>query len=120
MYTSIKHLGLSVLLCSGFGITAQAQDLMSTVGGTLTTNYEWYYYRNGGTTTEYSGKLVDNNTATKFFLYNPDDFSSLPIQATFTLNTASVVAQYTITSANDAAERDPKNWTLQASNDNTG
>ncbi|OQP57870.1 gliding motility-associated C-terminal domain-containing protein [Niastella populi] len=119
MNISIKHLGISLLLFSGFAITSQAQDLISTVGGALYTNYEWYYYRNGGTTTEYSGKLVDNSTASKWFLYNPDDFSTLPIQVTYKLNTASVVAQYTITSANDASERDPKTWTLQGSNDST-
>src|SRR5690349_13505705 len=99
MHTSIKKLVLSALLCSGFAITTQAQDLISTVGGTLYTNYEWFYYRNGGTTTEYSGKLVDNSPSTKWFLYNPDDFSTLPIQVTYKLNTPSVVAQYTITSA---------------------
>jgi gliding motility-associated-like protein len=119
MYTSIKKLVLGSLLCSSLAITAQAQDLISTVGGTLYANTDWYYYRNGGDTKEYSGRLVDNNTATKWFLYNPDDFSTLPLQATFKFNTASVVAQYTITSANDAAERDPKTWTLQGSNDST-
>lgn len=119
MNISIKHPGLSVLLCSSLTITTQAQDLISTVGGTLYPSTDWFYYLNGGNTAEFSGKLIDNSTATKWFLYNPDDFSSFPIQATFKFNTASVVAQYTITSANDAAERDPKNWTLQGSNDST-
>lgn len=108
---------LGSLLCSGVAITAPAQDLISTVGGSLTTNYEWYYNRNGGSTTEYSGNLVDNNINTKFFLYNPDDFTSFPILAQYKFNTASIVAQYTITSGNDAQERDPKNWTFEASND---
>ncbi len=119
MYTIIKKLVLSSLLCSAIAITAQAQDLITTVGGTLYPSTDWFYYRNGGTTTEYSGKLIDNNTSTKWFLYNPDDFSGFPLQVTFKFNAASIVAQYTITSANDAVERDPKTWTPQGSNDST-
>jgi len=105
------------LLCVAAAQAATAQDLISTVGGTLTTNYEWYYFKNGGSTTEYSGNLVDNNTATKFFLYYPNDYTAMPILAQYKFNTASIVAQYTLTSANDAADRDPKNWTLEGSND---
>ena len=117
MNRQIKKLVLCWLLCLAVAQAATAQDLILTVGGTLTTNYEWYYFKNGGSTNEYSGNLVDNNTATKFFLYNPNDYTTLPILAQYKFNTASVVAQYTLTSANDAPERDPKNWTLEGSND---
>ncbi len=58
-------------------------------------------------------KLVDNNFSSKYlaFNYTPD----LYIQLAFP--SAKKLDAYTITSGNDAPERDPKNWTLQGSND---
>ena len=63
---------------------------------------------------EGSPKLVDNNTNTKY-LYNyvPTSWFELKFP------TAVAVGAYTFTSANDASGRDPKNWTLQGSNDGT-
>ena len=112
MDTPIKNLVLSGVLCIALACTAQAQDLISTVGGIFNTNYE-----NTGSTTENSPKLVDNNTATKFLLFRPGNFNAFPILERFQFTTTTVVAQYTITSGNDAADRDAKSWTLEASND---
>ena len=117
MTKKIKIAVLCWLLCLAAQQAARAQDLITTVGGTLTTNYEWYYFKNGGSTTQYSGCLVDNNTTTKFFIYYNYDYTALPILAQYKFNTSSITAQYTLTSGNDAPERDPKNWTLEASND---
>lgn len=79
--------------------------------GTLTVSNE-----NGGGSAagEGSPKLVDGDANTKY-LYNyvPDSWFELKFP------TAITVGAYTFTSANDASTRDPKNWTLQGSNDGT-
>lgn len=64
---------------------------------------------------EGSPKLVDNDLGTKFltFDYNADFWYQLKFGA------AQIISAYTFTSANDAPERDPKNWTLEGSNDGT-
>lgn len=78
--------------------------------GTLSVNLE----NSGGPTAgEGSPKLVDGDLASKF-LINPY-VNTLYMQITF--KTAQRVAAYTLTSANDASGRDPKNWKIQASND---
>jgi len=80
-----------------------------TAQGTLTVSNE-----NGGGSGagEGSPKLVDGDINTKY-LYNyvADSWFELKFP------TATVVGAYTFTSANDAASRDPKNWTLKGSND---
>ncbi|MBS1566224.1 MAG: gliding motility-associated C-terminal domain-containing protein [Bacteroidetes bacterium] len=108
---------LGWLLCLAVAQAATAQDLITAVGGTLTTNYENYNYKNGGSTSEWSGNLVDNNISTKFFIFYPNDYTTFPILAQYKFNTASIAAQYTLTSANDSDPRDPKNWTMEGSND---
>jgi|GEM_PF-3618034 len=44
---------------------------------------------------------------------------SLPATLTITLDEPVAVSQYAISSANDAAGRDPRNWTVEGSNDGT-
>lgn len=68
----------------------------------------------GSTAGEGSPKLVDGDINTKY-LYNyvPTSWFELKFP------TAVAVGAYTFTSANDAAARDPKDWTLQGSNDGT-
>ena len=82
-----------------------------TAQGTLAVSNE-----NGGGATagEGSPKLVDGDANTKY-LYNyvADSWFELRFP------TATAVGAYTFTSANDASSRDPKNWTLQGSNDGT-
>lgn len=56
-------------------------------------------------------KLIDNSTSTKFLT------GCAPTWIQFELAGKAVANAYTITSANDAPERDPLNWTLKASND---
>jgi len=58
-------------------------------------------------------KLIDNSTGTKYLTFH----SSGWVQ--FRPATGAAVVKYTITSANDSPERDPKNWTLQGSNNGT-
>jgi len=79
---------------------------------TLSVNIENGDGKNGG---EGSSKLVDGNSDSKFLInpYSP----TLYMQLTFAK--ARRVAAYTLTSGGDAEGRDPKDWTIQASNDGT-
>jgi hypothetical protein len=77
---------------------------------------------NGGTVTassqihdgESKEMAFDNTTATKWLTLNtPTGW----IQFQFPGGNQYVISRYSIASANDAPERDPKNWTLYGSND---
>ena len=83
----------------------------STAKGALTVNAD----NNGGPgANEGSLKLVDNNTSSKFLCVLPVPFK-LWMQLKFPVG--QIISAYTLTSANDAPERDPKDWNLLASND---
>ena len=60
---------------------------------------------------EVAANLADGDPGTKWLAFEPT--------ATLTMQLAEplVLAQYSLTSANDSAERDPRDWTLQGSND---
>ncbi|MGS2737888.1 discoidin domain-containing protein [Sinomicrobium sp. M5D2P17] len=64
---------------------------------------------------EGSFKVIDGNVNTKFLVggFSPD--INFWMQQEFT--EAKAVTEYTMTSANDAQERDPKNWELAGSDD---
>lgn len=68
---------------------------------------------NGRESGEGSPKLVDNDVNTKFlqFDYNGDLWCRLDFYEPV------AIAGYSMTSANDADERDPLNWNLEGSND---
>lgn len=73
--------------------------------------------RSGADANEGSKKLVDNSIDTKFLVYDvntilPNFWYQLSFQDPINLGA------YTFTSANDAADRDPKDWKLLGSNDN--
>ena len=57
--------------------------------------------------------LIDDNEGTKFLTFNPATWVQLETDQPYT------VSGYSLTSGNDAEERDPLNWTLEASNDTT-
>jgi hypothetical protein len=57
--------------------------------------------------------VIDNSTSTKYLTFH----NAAWIQ--FQVSAAHVVTRYSITSANDAPERDPLSWTLQGSNNGT-
>jgi hypothetical protein len=68
---------------------------------------------------EVATNAFDNNTATKwldFATNNPATRASW-LQYRYAGANQCVVTQYTLTTANDAPERDPKNWRLLGSND---
>ena len=69
----------------------------------------------GGNTSNNEGadKVFDNSITTKWLDYS----NATWVQ--FEFNAPRVVSRYIITSGNDTPGRDPKNWTLQGSNDGT-
>ncbi len=68
---------------------------------------------NGGAdATEGSVRLTDNDYTTKFlYEFESDSWMQLKLDSAIQLNA------YTLTSGNDAPERDPKNWEIQGSKD---
>lgn len=69
--------------------------------------------RDGRTGGEGSLKVIDNKTDTKFLIFDYDP--TFYIQLKFLK--PQHVTSYTLTSANDAPERDPKSWVISASED---
>ena len=60
-------------------------------------------------------RLFDNNNNTKWL-----DFSNVTwIKHQFANNDQFLISEYTLTTANDAPERDPLNWEFSGSNDNS-
>lgn len=97
----------------GSGHQALAQDIIAA-GGTLSVSTE-----NGGGAGagEGSPKVVDNNYTTKFLI---GGFATAkPLRIQWTANAPAVAGIYTLTSGNDAADRDPKSWTLEGSSNGT-
>ncbi|MFD2415820.1 GH92 family glycosyl hydrolase [Amycolatopsis pigmentata] len=60
---------------------------------------------------EVSANLVDGSPETKWLTPEPTGW------ARFTLSEPTAITHYAVTSANDAPERDPKDWTLEGSDD---
>lgn len=86
--------------------------------GTLTVSNE----NDGGSAAgEGSPKLIDNDVNSKYLFQSWNTALATNGGAWFKLQFATPVAvgAYTITSANDAASRDMKDWKLQGSTDNT-
>ncbi len=88
-----------------------SQDIMSA-GGTITVSHE-----NEDNANENSSKLVDNDFTNKYLIFGFGD--KKPIWFKWSATTASVAGIYSLTSGNDAPNRDPKNWKLEASNNDT-
>jgi hypothetical protein len=67
----------------------------------------------GSNASEGSVRVTDGDLTTKFliFTYDPTFWIQLKFKQ------AQHITSYTLTSANDAPTRDPKNWTLSGSND---
>src|SRR5690554_743805 len=63
---------------------------------------------------EGSLKLIDNNINTKALLF---DYTSENAWWRLDYFNPVIISAYTLTSANDAPERDPKDWVIQGSND---
>ena len=95
------------------GNTAKSFDLTENPGVTIMAQGE-----NAGAG-EVAASAFDNSSATKwldFATNNPATRASW-IQCRQPNGLTCIVTQYTVTAANDAPERDPKNWRLRGSND---
>jgi PKD repeat protein len=86
------------------------ENYMQTIGGKFSVNLE---AGPGADSAEGSKKLVDGDKTTKFLQAGFDGTQ----RCTFELATPQVVGAYTLTSGNDAADRDPRFWILQGSLD---
>lgn len=86
------------------------ENYMKTVGGIFSVNLE---AGAGADSAEGSKKLVDQDINTKFLQAGFDGTQ----KCTFELATPQVVGAYTLTSGNDAPDRDPRFWILQGSSD---
>lgn len=85
-------------------------NLFKLYGGTYTVSRESGGGPNG---VEGSMNSIDGNPETKFLVgWNPSN-----VTLTFELSEAVIAGAYTITSANDAPDRDPADWNLQGSVD---
>ncbi|MCM0677475.1 ThuA domain-containing protein [Micromonospora phytophila] len=62
---------------------------------------------------ETAAKAIDGSTGTKWLTFNPTGWLAAKLAKPV------VVSRYALTSANDFPGRDPKNWTLQGSQDGT-
>ena len=75
-------------------------------GGTITSEYtDW-------PSGEDNLKAFDNNSSTKYLTFHNNGW----IQFQFAGGNTYAINSYTLTSANDAQERDPYSWTVQGSN----
>lgn len=115
----ITMLCIAVISCSGCKkdkqrtydlLPAEPEDVTSQAS--LSVNIE---NTGGKTAAEGSPKVIDNDLDSKFLIFTYD--STLYIQLQFLK--AQHITSYTLTSANDSPTRDPKNWKISASNDNT-
>ena len=101
---------LFVALSLGFmGFQVNAQENVTANGGTFSAQFP------DSKPAEGVAKLFDNNTGTKFYFPGKNAIwirynSSIPV----------TIKEYSLASANDSPGRDPKNWTLEASNDSIG
>ncbi len=114
-------LGLSLTLAGGPVANAQQEipnllgnDFTDPVSGiTITAGTD---PANPSPAAEMPPMAVDNNRATKWLAFLPNGTF---YQVQFNGGAQRAVNAYTISSANDAPERDPFAWTLQGSNDGT-
>lgn len=90
----------------GTGTPSASFDITDN-GGQITAQYP-----NTSKPTEDVPSIIDNSTTTKYYRSGR---TNLWVQYQSTV--PAIVTRYTITSANDVPERDPKNWKLLASND---
>ncbi|QEC54011.1 F5/8 type C domain-containing protein [Anseongella ginsenosidimutans] len=84
-------------------------NLMLLVGGTFSVSKDNNAGPGGG---EGSLKVIDNDVNTKFLNEYPSD-----LWMQYVFNEPVVAGAYTVTSANDAPDRDPRDWNFQGSHD---
>jgi subtilisin family serine protease len=109
--------GQSAVVAVNVTAAVVAGDTIDTVGGVMTAAGENPAGWNGKP--EGVAQVFDNDAATKwldFALSQPQTRASW-LLFRYPAGKACTITAYTLTSANDAAERDPAQWLLQGSND---
>lgn len=108
-YWATKEIELKIV-DPNFDPTKVGENYILTLGGVLSVSRD-----NGGgpNAGEGSLKVIDDNSDTKFL---QSGFAG-DLWIKFEFDTAVVAGAYTMTSGNDAWDRDPKTWTLQGSED---
>ena len=100
------HLFQLLREANGLPVNPGPQGLdITDLGGSISAQYQ-----TGSPAGEEFTNLINNNVRSKYLTFNASAWMQ------FQANTSYIVKGYTITSANDAPERDPLNWTLQGSN----
>lgn len=88
----------------GAALSLSALDI-TDLGGTVSAQYS------DSPANEGIEKLIDNSSSTKYLTFHSSGWVQYQAPKAFLINA------YSITSANDADERDPYSWTLSGSND---
>lgn len=99
---------------SGFGSYLNFGEINLAFAGSATpSSVTWPAAQGTASSTQNVGKSVDGDASTKWCIDGPG--TAVLWQAE--LSNATVVAGYTLTSANDVPARDPQQWTFAGSND---
>jgi hypothetical protein len=98
--------GYSIYNLEVFGSLTTTVDI-TNLGGPVSAQY------NDSPANEGIARLVDNSSATKYLTFHNAGWVQYQAPGQYK------VTSYSITSGNDAPERDPLNWTLQGSNNGT-
>lgn len=112
-WTSILSTFTLLTLLAGLVMVGGARELgpvnlvsgpvdITDLPGTVSDQY-------GTTGVEGIDKIIDNTPYTKYFTFNSTSWVQ------FVATNTAVVTSYSVTSANDYADRDPKNWVFEAS-----
>lgn len=83
---------------------------------TIDLNSIWTNYDNSKTADQTVASLFDGNVNTKYFSEDFDK-TSFPVDIKWSYNKAPSIVGYVLGSGNDVPGRDPKSWTLEASED---
>ncbi len=114
--TDFKYFRLSMSNTSGNILQLAEMELVGTLANS---GVEDITDLPGSVTAQYADapngegidKLIDNSTSTKYLTFHNAGWVQFQSQEPF------FVSSYSIASANDAEERDPKSWSLKGSND---
>ncbi len=105
---------MALMFCAIGGYSQQSKDITSDGGTFRVTD------KNGAPVTDHPGgeaphHMVDNNPNSKFLIFNFGNYK--PVLMVFEPSQLAIVDQYTLISANDAPDRDPREWTIEGSDD---
>ncbi len=98
--------GHSIKELEVYGTPVQSIDI-TDLGGNISAEY------NDSPITEGISNIIDNSSSTKFLTFHGSAYVDYEGISNYIVNS------YTITSANDAPERDPLSWNFQGSHDGT-